>query len=108
MDSSQLQIWLSSSGIKWVNFYRTVDSCSGEVLLLILNHNGHELARKVFRPQETDWDNMATPKMWFYPPPDEAEPIDVDPACEFTFFITMNDYESPSGLGTNRAGRGIP
>lgn len=105
MDPEQLQSWLSTFPVQTVWFYRTTNS-NGEILLLILNYNGHELARKVFRPQQKDWDNTANPKLWLYPLPDDADALDVDPAVEFTFSIDMQDYEFPSGLVTNRAGRG--
>ena len=107
MDASQLQQWLSRSKHKWVYFYRTTDS-NGEVLLLILNYNGHELARKVFKPQLTDWDETAEPKLRFYPPPEDAETVDVEPADLFTFFIDMEDYEHPSGLVPNKTKKGNP
>ncbi|PKE27449.1 hypothetical protein CWS43_26750 [Rahnella sp. AA] len=97
MDSSQLQSWLSASKIQSVYLYRTVDS-SGGVLLLILDFNGHELTRKVFRPQETEWDNTATPKMWCYPPPDEAVSIYIDPVGEFILALNLFDNEFLTGL----------
>lgn len=107
MDASQLQQWLSKSKHQWVCFFRTAD-INGEVLLLLLNYNGHELARKVFKPQVTDWDETFMPKERIYPLPEAATDVDVEPAADFTFFIDMEDYEYPSGLVPNKTRMGNP
>lgn len=107
MDACQLQQLLSKSKHEWVYFFRTLDF-NGEVLLLLLNHNGHELARKVFKPQKTDWDETFMPKEWIYPLPDDAADVDVEPANGFNFFIDLEDYEYPSGLVPNKTSMGNP
>ena len=107
MDANQLQQWLSKSKHEWVYFFRTTD-INGEVLLLILNYNGHELARKVFKPQVTDWDETFVPKKWIYPLPEDEEPWDVEPASDFIFFIVVNDFEYPSALVSNKTRMGNP
>ena len=102
MDAGQLQQWLSKSKHEWVYFFRTT-GINGEVLLLILNYNGHELARKVFKPQVTDWDETFMPKEWINPLPEEEDNfLDVEPAAAFTFFIDMQDFEYPSPLVSKR------
>ncbi|WP_413510743.1 hypothetical protein [Serratia liquefaciens] len=101
MDAGQLQQWLSKPKHEWVYFFRTT-GLNGEVLLLILNYNGHELARKVFKPQVTDWDQTFMPNEWIYPLPEEDNFLDVEPAADFTFFIDMQDFEHPSPLVSKR------
>ncbi|CFQ67586.1 Uncharacterised protein [Yersinia frederiksenii] len=82
-------------------FFRTT-GLNGEVLLLILNYNGHKLARKVFKPQVTDWAQTFMPNEWIYPLPEEDNFLDVEPAADFTFFIDMQDFEHPSPLVSKR------
>ncbi|MDV5280158.1 hypothetical protein [Leclercia adecarboxylata] len=90
MTDNQLHQKLCKLSEQTIWIYRTTYN-NGDVLL-ILNYNGHELARKEYNLRTAGWDDVANPKVWLYPLPDDALCIDVQPLREFLFHIAMSDF----------------
>lgn len=89
MTDNELHQKLCKSNVGTIWIFRTTNS-NGAVLL-ILNYNGHELARKEYNLRTAGWDDAANPKMWLYPLPDDALDVDVQPLRDFIFHIAMHD-----------------
>jgi|EndMetStandDraft_3_1072993.scaffolds.fasta_scaffold01767_10 hypothetical protein len=90
MTDNKLHQTLCKLHVATIWAYRTTSS-SGDVLL-ILDYNGHELARKEYHLRTAGWDDAVSPKMWCYPLPDDALYVDVQPLDDFLFHIAMIDF----------------
>jgi len=88
---------LAGLGNEFVYFYHILES-NGEILLLILNYNGLELARKIFSPQPTNWYEAVKPKKWIGPLPQHPDDINLQPAHRFLSEISFQDFENPFTL----------